>query len=185
MRPIWAICCRWPGVEYVTGAEVDRGYRRTARLARRRATGRDARVHVFVWRRILRRHGQHHPATRIGYEYFRDRQPYSLTLTGHDGETRRYFMFRGELPFWAYRRIFDGRMLNGSNGITLINWASNDYFGANLIDPPSPGAYSGRGAAAVVGLSLLAANRSPTRRRRPGIPGTEPPPGCDGYAPTA
>lgn len=68
------------------------------------------------------------------YDFNRANQPYSLTLKGHDGETRRYFMFRGELPFWSYRRIFDGWMLNGSNDIALINWASNDFFGANLID---------------------------------------------------
>ncbi|RPI99331.1 MAG: FAD-dependent oxidoreductase, partial [Chloroflexi bacterium] len=74
----------------------------------------------------------------VGYEYFRDRQPFTLTLAGTDGEARRYYMFRGEQPYWAYRRIFDGRMLNGSNGITLVNWDSNDYFSANLIDmPPS------------------------------------------------
>jgi hypothetical protein len=71
------------------------------------------------------------------YERFRDTQPYSLTL---DAKTkpRHFNLFRkgskGTLPFWTYRRIFDAKLLGQGNDIALINWASNDYRFANLID---------------------------------------------------
>jgi hypothetical protein len=85
---------------------------------------------------------EHRPGERhiipapAGYAQFRDTQPYSLTLTGHDGSSPRPFqMFGGDLPFWTYRRIRDGAMLGG-NDLALINWHSNDYFGRTLIDVP-------------------------------------------------
>jgi hypothetical protein len=126
------------GVEYVTGAEAaeDTGEPHACPDG-----ARPDEVQGFTFSFAV----EYRPGTDntipkpAGYEYFCDHQPYALTLQGHDGEVRRYFMFRGELPFWSYRRIFDGRMLNGSTDITLINWASNDYFGANLIDHPPAG----------------------------------------------
>jgi hypothetical protein len=66
------------------------------------------------------------------YAHLRDSQPYSLTLTGHDGQPKDYPMFRGDLPFWTYRRIAQGP------DMALINWAGNDYRGQNIIDK-SPG----------------------------------------------
>ena len=69
----------------------------------------------------------------VGYEQFRDTQPYSLTLTGADGESRRFCFFSGDLPFWTYRRLRDGALLGG-NDVALINWHGNDYFGRNIID---------------------------------------------------
>lgn len=123
--------------EYVTGAEAieDTG-KSHASLDGPRPDEVQAFTYPFG---VEYRAGTHNTIPRpVGYEYFRDRQPFTLTLVGTDGEDRRYYMFRGEQPFWADRRIFDGRMLNGSNGITLVNWDSNDYFNANLIDmPPS------------------------------------------------
>jgi hypothetical protein len=72
-----------------------------------------------------------------GYEYFRDHQPYTLSPIGHDGEPQIFRMFtaseQGKPPFWTYRRIFDGGLLGG-NDIALINWISNDYHGASIID---------------------------------------------------
>ena len=74
------------------------------------------------------------------YEHFRDTQPYSLTLDANT-EPRHFKMFRegskGTLPFWTYRRIFDAKLFKSSeqpDDIALINWASNDYRFANLID---------------------------------------------------
>jgi hypothetical protein len=72
-----------------------------------------------------------------GYETFRDHQPYTLSPIGRDGKPVVYKMFevseQGNLPFWSYRRIYDGSLLGG-NDIALINWISNDYHGANIID---------------------------------------------------
>jgi hypothetical protein len=78
------------------------------------------------------------------YERFKKTQPYSLTLdekTLNKTRGARHFkMFRkgsrGTLPFWTYRRIFDAKLLGRGNDIALINWASNDYRFANLIDKP-------------------------------------------------
>lgn len=67
------------------------------------------------------------------YETFRDTQPYSLTLTGADGASRRFYFFGGDLPFWTYRRMRDGAQLGG-NDVALINWHGNDYFRRNILD---------------------------------------------------
>lgn len=72
-----------------------------------------------------------------GYEYFREKQPYTLSPIGRDGNPVVYKMFenseQGNLPFWTYRRLHDGELLGG-NDISLINWISNDYHGGNIID---------------------------------------------------
>ncbi len=77
-----------------------------------------------------------------GYELFKKTQPYSLmldekTLNKTSG-ARHFKMFKkgskGTLPFWTYRRIFDAKLLGQGNDIALINWASNDYRFANVID---------------------------------------------------
>lgn len=78
-----------------------------------------------------------------GYQRFKKTQPYSLTL---DASTRpRHFkMFKkgskGTLPFWTYRRIFAAKQFKDPkqlNDIALINWPSNDYYLANIIDKPA------------------------------------------------
>lgn len=73
------------------------------------------------------------------YEYFRDMQPYSLTLWyGRDG-ARRFPMFDqrpGDMAFWSYRRMIDAAQFGGAypNDIAQINWPSNDYHLRSLID---------------------------------------------------
>lgn len=74
------------------------------------------------------------------YKRFRDAQPYSLTLDANT-KPRHFKMFKkgskGTLPFWTYRRIFDASLFKNPgqpNDIALINWASNDYRFANIID---------------------------------------------------
>lgn len=79
-----------------------------------------------------------------GYERFKRQQPYSLTLNDKEGRATRFPFFTANsdwpLPFWTYRRVIDGKLLDPSgqrNDISLINWASNDYRWANIIDQPS------------------------------------------------
>ncbi len=67
-----------------------------------------------------------------GYEQFRDSQPFGLN-------SFRMFEAGGPigLPFWTYRRLIDAQLLNSPefpHDIAMINWPSNDYHGANLID---------------------------------------------------
>ena len=86
--------------------------------------------------------GENHTITKpSGYEHFRDTQPYSLVLQGHTRGSRPFNMFvdgpTGLPPFWTYRRLYDGQQLNPhnkTNDLTLINWGSNDYDRASLID---------------------------------------------------
>ncbi|MGC1208890.1 MAG: FAD-dependent oxidoreductase, partial [Ornithinimicrobium sp.] len=74
-----------------------------------------------------------------GYAGWRDRQPFTLSLTGHDGVDQPYRMFdrgpAGAKPFWTYRRIRDASRGRGPDVVT-INWASNDYAEAGLIAAP-------------------------------------------------
>lgn len=74
-----------------------------------------------------------------GYAILRDRQPFTLTLTGNDGEARPFRMFcdgpTGLPPFWTYRRLWDGSHTQPtSTDIALINWNSNDYHEQRIID---------------------------------------------------
>ena len=86
--------------------------------------------------------GQDHTIRKPrGYADFRERQPYSLTLETQDGAPRPFRMFEespeGLLPFWTYRRIREGALLDRSGeigDIALINWHGNDYHGASLVD---------------------------------------------------
>jgi hypothetical protein len=79
-----------------------------------------------------------------GYAVFREAQPYSLTLINHQNQMVPYRFLTATadrpLPFWTYRRVFDASMLSpaGNAGdIALINWPSNDYRWANIIDQPA------------------------------------------------
>jgi hypothetical protein len=91
------------------------------------------------------RPGENHTIAKpAGYERMRDTQPYTLTLRGRAGEPRPFKMFEtspeGLPPFWTYRRLRDGMLLDPAGytrDIALINWAGNDYHGANLIDKPA------------------------------------------------
>ncbi len=77
------------------------------------------------------RPGESHVIPRpAGYETFRDTQPYSLTLDTADAPNRRFGFFEkapgSSGPFWTYRRI--------TPTVAMINWPSNDYRGAPLLD---------------------------------------------------
>jgi FAD dependent oxidoreductase len=124
--------------EYVTGAEAksDTGEPHA------KDTARPDEVQSFTYCFAVeyRPNERHVIIKPEGYEYFRDTQPYSLTLDANTNP-RHFKMFEeganGELPFWTYRRIFDSSLFNHPkepNDIALINWASNDYRFANLID---------------------------------------------------
>ena len=80
--------------------------------------------------------GEHHTIPKpVGYEAFRETQPYTLSPIARDGTPIIYRMFESyqeNLPFWSYRRIYDGRLLGG-NDIALINWISNDYYKGNIL----------------------------------------------------
>lgn len=130
------------GIPYVTGAEAieDTGEPHASLDG-----PHPGRVQSFTYCFIVEfcpneNHTIHKPR---GYERFKVEQPYSLILTGHKGELLRYEFFNstpeGLLPFWTYRRLVDGRLMDPSGGINdvaLINWASNDYRWGNIIDKP-------------------------------------------------
>lgn len=73
------------------------------------------------------------------YTAIRDRQPFTLTLTGDDGEPRPFRVFAtgptGLPPFWTYRRLLDGALLgHTTRDLAMINWNSNDYHHGAIID---------------------------------------------------
>jgi hypothetical protein len=81
--------------------------------------------------------GENHTIDKpAGYEAFRDTQPYTLAPLARDGSPVVYRMFapnHENLPFWSYRRIYDGALLGG-NDIALINWVSNDYYQRDILE---------------------------------------------------
>jgi hypothetical protein len=96
------------------------------------------------------KHEQHVIEQPQGYEHFRDRQPYSLTIDVHGGEI--YSESSGRLSYtlyetmpgtkgalWTYRRLIDAGQFKGRfpNDISMINWPGNDYRDAGLIDRPA------------------------------------------------
>lgn len=66
------------------------------------------------------------------YEMWRDTQPFSLNLSGHDESVHRYRMFEtgpdGRESFWSYRRV---RAIGPEAAV--INWAGNDYDRCGLV----------------------------------------------------
>ncbi len=121
------------GADYVTGAEsqTETGEPHAPSEAR------PGEVQAFTFSFVVEfvPSGDFRGRAPRGYEAMRDAQPFTLTLPQHDGSLRRFYMFAGELPFWSYRRIFDGAQLGGRD-LALINWASNDYYGASILDQP-------------------------------------------------
>ncbi len=117
------------GTPYVTGAEADTGEESAP------PEPIPSENQSFTWCFAVEFcPGESHIIEKpAGYESSRDSQPYSLTLVGADGATRRFYFFGGDLPFWTYRRMRDGVQLGG-NDVALINWHGNDYFGRNIID---------------------------------------------------
>lgn len=123
------------GTAYVTGAESQ------AQTGEPRAplTARPGEIQAFTACFAVEYcPGEHHVIPQPdGYAHFRDSQPFTLAPVGRDGQPVVYEMFavseQGNLPFWSYRRIYDGALLGGHD-IALINWGSIDYYGASLID---------------------------------------------------
>lgn len=127
------------GAEYVTGAEA---YADTGEPHANRNGARPDEVQGFtVCFAVEYRHGENHTIPKPDdYEYFRAAQPYTLTLIGHNGERLPFNMFEpsaaGLLPFWTYRRLRDGALLDPGGelrDVALINWPGNDYHWANII----------------------------------------------------
>lgn len=85
----------------------------------------------------------HTIAKPADYELLRDRQPFTLTLHTREGEPRPFGMFAdgptGLPPFWTYRRLLSAELLDpggATRDIAMINWNSNDYHHASIIDVP-------------------------------------------------
>lgn len=84
----------------------------------------------------------HRIAKPEGYAELRDRQPFTLTLTGEQGEARPFRVFTtgetGLPPFWTYRRLWDGsHSTPPMRDVAMINWNSNDYHHGTIIDVPA------------------------------------------------
>jgi len=94
---------------------------------------------------------EHHVIPRPErYDYFRNRQPYSLTIEVRGGEI--YSEESGRLSYtlfetmpgtkgslWTYRRLIDSSQFGDRfpADVTMINWPGNDYREATLIDRPA------------------------------------------------
>jgi len=122
---------------YVTGAEAhaDTGEHNAPPQAR----PHEIQGFTFGFAVELCAHQSHVIVKPEGYESLRDRQPFTLTLTGQDGEARPFRMFTdgptGLPPFWTYRRLWDGQQTTPATAdIALINWNSNDYHHGTIID---------------------------------------------------
>lgn len=130
------------GARYVTGAEA----RSDTGEPHARPDGpapRETQAFTFGVA-VEHRPGEDHTIPKPeGYEALRDAQPFTLTLDGDAGNPRRFRMFAegtdGLPPFWTYRRLRDGALLDPSGATTdaaLINWPSNDYRGSGILDVP-------------------------------------------------
>jgi hypothetical protein len=92
------------------------------------------------------RPGEDHTIARPpDYEENRARQPYSLTSTPWRLDAPVYRMFTTAPgtygPFFTYRRILDARNFDDPRvprDVTVINWPSNDFRGATLVDRLPP-----------------------------------------------
>jgi hypothetical protein len=128
------------GVEYVSGAEAqsDTGEPHAAPDA---ARPNEVQSFTFAFA-VEHLPGEDHIIPRPpGYERMREGQPFTLTLKGHHGEDRPFGFFEdgptGLPPFWTYRRLVDGALLDpggGTRDVAMINWLGNDYYGRSLID---------------------------------------------------
>jgi len=124
-------------LRYVTGAEAhaDTGEHNAPLQAR----PHEIQGFTFGFAVEFCPHESHIIVKPEGYAKLRDRQPFTLTLTGNDGEARPFRMFAdgptGLPPFWTYRRLWDGQHTTPATpDIALINWNSNDYHHGTIID---------------------------------------------------
>lgn len=96
-----------------------------------------------------------------GYAFFRDHQPYSLTLQKPDGRDVTYPMFEPRetvRPFWTYRRMVAASQFDDPrypNDIALINWPGNDYYGGSILGPDPEAVASHLAEARALAMGLL------------------------------
>ena len=119
------------------------------------------------------------------YEYFRDRQPYSLTIEVHGGEI--YSEDSGRLShtifetmpgtkgsLWTYRRLIAASQFEDRfpADVTMINWPGNDYRDGGLIDRPAAEVAATLQDAKRVSLGFLywLHTQAPADRERLGAP---------------
>jgi hypothetical protein len=127
-------------IDYVTGAEAQAD---TGELHARSDGPRPSETQGFTYCFAVEYCvGEDHTIDPpMDYKRFRDEQPYTLVLSGHHGERRPFGMFTtgptGLPPFWTYRRLLDGTLLDPSGqmrDVAMINWSGNDYHAESVID---------------------------------------------------
>ena len=107
---------------------------------------------TYVFGLEQRPRGERHVIRRPArYAFFRDSQPYSLTIEVHGGEI--YGEESGWLSYkvfetmpgtkgglWTYRRLIDAAHFGSSfpSDLSMFNWPGNDYREASIIDCPAP-----------------------------------------------
>ena len=141
---------------YVTGAEARSDTAERHALESARPQEMQGFTYSFV---VEYCPGQNHTIPRPpGYEAFLASGTYTLSPIGRDGQPVRYNMFgqsdQGNLPFWTYRRIYDGSLMGG-NDLALINWGSNDYHATSIIDVSDSAHEDGLTAAKQLSLGFL------------------------------
>ena len=94
---------------------------------------------AFTFGFIMARRAAPAPPVAPPHDLERWREQYTFTLPTHDGGYKTFPMYEGahdgELPFWTYRRVWNGAAWGGDD-LALINWASNDYHGGSILDVP-------------------------------------------------
>jgi FAD-dependent oxidoreductase family protein len=173
------------GAEYRHGAE---SIRETGEPHAQPGTSKPRCVQSYTYTFALER--RHRPEYHViprpeRYSYFRDRQPYSLTIEVHGGEI--YSENNGRLSYtlyetmpgtkgslWTYRRLIAASQFGDRfpADITMINWPGNDYRDAGLIDRPAAGIAAALQDAKRVSLGFLywLQTEAPADRERIGAP---------------
>jgi hypothetical protein len=148
------------GVEYVCGAEA----RADTGEADAPDDARPGEVQGFTFCfAVEHRPGENHAIPRPeGYEELRDQQPFTLTLHTREGQPRPFRVFgtgpTGLPPFWTYRRLVDGALLDptgATRDVAMINWNSNDYHEASIVDVPPSAREQALDAARRLSLAFL------------------------------
>lgn len=121
---------------YITGAESYEYTLEPQAPPEMRPTEVQSFTYCFA---VEHRPGEDHTIEKPeNYETLRDEQPYSFILRDHYDNERPFRVFEdyeplGLKPFWTYRRLNDGDILDGID-LALINWHGNDYYGGNILD---------------------------------------------------
>lgn len=145
------------GVDYVVGAEA----RGDTGEALAPVVARPGEVQGFTYCFAVEYcAGENHTiAPPPDYGRIRDAQPFTLTLTDDDGSPRPFAVFArggtGLSPFWTYRRLMSAEVLGVARDLALINWNSNDYHDATIIDVPHAAAAAAHQAAKHLSLAFL------------------------------